>query len=211
MTSVAEKRRRKKLKASIPSLKPVDRRKARGGNRTKEIEMENASVALEARARQMGVSLSKAGDMRDQLFGCPAGQAIAIVCGYKRKSGLEEAKRLYDHYQSMTAAEMRYHKSLGQSIFPKVAKIEMEPEKIEARAEDSVDLRTEEERDKAAANRWMHWRGNLGMLQPHMQTAIHDISKGRVSPLDGGDVTPAGFRFVDAMREMHRLMEGFRP
>lgn len=211
MTSIAERNRRKRTHNQIAGLPVLGASKVapkRGRPRADDQE-DAARTALEARARQMGVSKTKAGDMRDQFLGDPAGMAIALVCGYQKRGEIDETKRLWAHYVGLTGAEARYHKSYGTSIYPKTAKIETEPQKMEVRPDDVIDLRTEEEKDIAADKNWMRWKGNIGMLESWMQTAIYDISRGRAMPVDAGRVTPSGERFVHAMRVMDKRMQEF--
>jgi len=169
-----------------------------------EIPQERADQAqasvLTARARQMGISTSSAKDMNRPRLSEPAGMAIDILCDP------EDAKRLWGHYCALTAAEGRYHRTNGQSLYAKTAKIEMEPEKFETRADDVIDLRTQEERDVDAIRSWKRWRRHIDCLPLRCRSAIQTAKHNWAPLVDAGQITPAGRRFVDAMERLDALM-----
>jgi len=159
-------------------------------------------TVLQARARQMGVEPKDMTDMRKEALGEPAGRAI-----YLMHSG-DHAHRLWETYKGFTAAENQYaRRYLGLSLHAKTAKIEMMPETFEARADDQPDLRSDEERDRHTVNRWMQWRGYIMRLPARQQTAIFDVAYGRAEPIDAGQLTPQGRRFVEAMGELAKVIE----
>ncbi len=164
----------------------------------REIEAENKQTNLEARARQMGLPARDADKMRDQMLGEGAGQALYLLCKP------DHAKRLWDHYTALTAAEARYHRSLGKSIHAKTAKIEAMREVFEVSAESTVDLRSEEDRDRDAVRRWMHWQGNIMRIHGHLQAAIYNAYRQHATLVDAGVATKAGREFVEAMIEMDK-------
>ena len=198
MASKAETLRRKKhvsaIKAGLPDLSPtITGRKARGGTRQRQIEQDNAKPNLEARARRMGRPAKDAANMRDQMLGEQPGMALAISLQ------ATDAKRLWQHYVALSSAEERYHRSIGKSIHPKCAKIEMMQERFEVTAETPLDLRTEDERDRAAQVAWERWRLKRNCLRPSHQRAIDNATCGGVDLVIDGKVTRRGDAFVQAM------------
>lgn len=138
--------------------------------------------------------------MRDQMLGEGAGMALSIFCK------ADTAKRLWSHYTALTAAEARYHRTMGLSIHPKCAKIEMMQERFEIAASDNIDLRTEEERDRAAQNAWAIWDGRLTSIGQAHSSAIDTAKHGFADLVRDGKATPAGRRFVDAMVAIDALL-----
>ena len=194
--------KRRAKKAKLPDLASVPKKQPNGRTRRKAGELAERNptrTVMEARARQTS---GKVADMNNPAFCEPAGQAIyAFLEPDCRKDA-------WDAYAGLTLAEAVYHKHYtGQKLHAKTAKIEMAPERFEARADVQPDLRTEEERSKDAANRGMRWRGYLMQLRPEEQKAILDAAYGRVAPMDAGLVTGAGERLAYAC---DRLAEKIR-
>ena len=192
--TVGEKRRLKKLARDMPKLAEVPRAKQRGRARMKEIEKDVQAVVLETRARQMGKPSSEAREMNRQRLSDEAGRALSLLCDP------DTAETLWRLYVALTAAEARYHRSIGKSIHAKTAKIEMMQERFETRPDDQIDLRTPDQRDRDAVRRWMYWQGVIGHLAAHHQSAIFVGYRHNFDMVDAGKVTPAGRRFVEAMR-----------
>lgn len=196
---------KRRAKQAMPGLAATPRRKARGRARMDELpgerEDEAQSTVLTARARQMGLPASKALDMKHARLSEGAGMALDIIYDP------EEATRLWGHYVAMTASEAKYHRSLGKSIHPKTAKIEMMQERFETRPDDAIDLRTEEERDRDAVTSWMRWQGIIGRLDARHQSSIFNAYRHQIEMVSGGYVTAAGRRFVDAMVRLDLLMQ----
>lgn len=192
--TVGEKRRLKKLARDMPKLAEVPRAKQRGRARMKEIEKDVQAVVLETRARRMGKPASEAREMNRQRLSDGAGMALSLLCDP------DTAEDLWRLYVALTASEARYHRSIGKSIHPKIAKIEMMQERFETRPDDQIDLRTPDQRDRDAVRRWMYWQGVIGHLAAHHQSAIFVAYRHNFDMVDTGKVTPAGRRFVEAMR-----------
>lgn len=191
--SKAAKRRAKK---AMPELAKTPKRKARGSARMAEREDEARETVLTARARQMGLPPSKAKDMDRTRLSEPAGMALDLLCNP------DDAARLWGHYVSLTASEARYHRSIGLSIDPKTAKIEMMQERFETRPDDAIDLRSQDERDEDAAKSWHNWNKRISTLSLRSGSAIATARKSWAVLVEGRQVTPSGRRFVDAMREL---------
>lgn len=201
-----EKLRAKRLAQAMPKLAETPKREKNGQYKHTETRgttraSRNADrPAMEARARHMGLTKDKAGEMKRERLSEGAGMAIDILCDP------DAAQRLWSHYIAITASEARYHRSLGKSIHAKTAKIEMMQERFETRADDVVDLRTEEERDTDAVKSWMGWQGLIDRLPAHNRKAIYDAYRYHVELVDCGQVLPAGRRFVTAMERLDAVM-----
>lgn len=213
-------RRRRKAAFELPGVAPVKKPKKRGSARMAEIRSEEVSVALKARARTLGLRLASEvtrdgrpheGNIREnqkrlakmgaQMLGERAGQALHIGCKP------EEATDLYEVWVDMTAAEDRYHKSLGVSIHAKSAKIEMMPERTETRDDDRPDLRSEEERDMAAQAAWRRWDGHLNAIGLGHRSAIDTARQDFAPLLVDATLSPAGERFIAAMRALAKQLK----
>ena len=202
--SEAAKRRAKKL-AALPGLPDVPRRAAQGKKRMKQIaaapqEPDAPKVVLQARARHMGHT----GDldaMRNPALSEPAGMAIYAL------HGGDTAKALWDTYTAFTAAEMNYHRRcLSASVHAKTAKIEMMPERLETRADDVPDFRSDDEKARDAERSWMRWRGYIGHLGAIEAAPIFDVWRGRVQAMEAGQITLAGRAFVEAMVKLQKVV-----
>jgi len=200
--SKAARRRNKK---AMPQLADVPRRERSGCfvERTRQIQDDPQGTVLKARKRRMGHT-GPARDMNIAALSEAAGMAIHAVHGDRKdKDGKPVAKTLWDAYRGLTAAEERYHKIvLGQRIHAKTAKIEMMPERFEARDDDNPDLRSEDEKHRDAVNNWMRWRGYVMHLPSYQQVRIFDVVYGRYDPMDGGKVTSNGRKFVEAVEAL---------
>lgn len=197
--SMGAKRRAKKAsapkKAGLPKLAEVPKRaKTRGRARMRELEDDAQSAMLGVRARQVGSDNQDA--MRSVMLGESAGQALYLSLGE------DEARALWGHYTALTAAQRRYHLSMGLSIHAKTAKVESQPEVFEARDDQEIDLRTEDERDEAAARAWGVWSDLIKGLGLAHASAIQSAAQGFGDLVLDGSVTQAGGRFVKAMQAL---------
>lgn len=196
MSKADRAKKRQAKKAEMPKLASVPRPKKRGKARMGQIKQEAGAdrVVLSARCKQMGKGVSHMGEMREQMLGEDAGRAISIgVSGDARQA-------LWQVYCAFTASERTYaNRVLGKSLDAKGQKIEMQPERVEARTDDRPDLRSEEGKHRDAVNTWMRWRGLIGHLRSVDQTAIFDIVRARKQAVEAGDLTPAGERFLQAL------------
>lgn len=195
-SKAAKRRAKKELGGGLPKLAETPRPKKRGKARMKEIHDEAQMDTLKARAHQVGSKDIDA--MREQMLGEPAGQAIWLQARPDRRNAL------WDTYAALTAAETRYCKvALGRSLHAKIAKLEMLPEPMTTDADaPAPDLRSEDDRHRAAVTVWMRWQGYLGRLDRADHTAIMAVVRGRVDPVANGKATPAGKIFVVAMDKL---------
>lgn len=200
------RKRRNKGKASGMGLEPVPRREKSGRPARADQDRDPMAVVLGARCRRMGWPDGRwdRGRANEPSLGTPAGIALHLGC-----TGLPEVRRLWKAYTDLDAAEEVYAaRILSARRHAKTAKLEMTPERFEVRADDCVDIRTEEERDRAAVNTWARWRGYLGHLQAHEQRAIHDAMLDRSILVDDDNrLTVSGAAFVAAMRVLAAVVE----
>ena len=208
--TVGEKRRLKKLARDMPKLAEVPKRDKSGcfAERTRQQgDKEPDRVALEARARHMGMDGSKAERrraMRTVMLGEAAGRAIYLVYGDSPR-----AAALWRVYADMTAAEDRYARMvLGRSLHAKTSKVEFAPDRFEARADDRPDLRSEDEKIRAVVSSWMRWRGHIGCLESGQQSALFAVVRGRVEPVNCGIITTSGKAFLSALNTLEKFTSG---
>lgn len=200
----AKRRARRMSRSALASLAPTPKRKARGKKRMEEIAADPDAqlTVLEARARQCGRVPKDMTEMNHPALGEPAGRAIFVA-----REG-RDAERLWDTYAQYTAAEAGYAKSyLGMRLHAKTGKVEYLVEKVEARPDDTLDLRDEEQRSRDASNRWMRWRGYIMRLPRHQQDAIRAVAHGDAEPMDAGAITPQGYRFLSAIEALEKIVD----
>ena len=202
MSKTYSKAAKRRAKAAMPDLAPTPKREKSGRKQrpTTQSERNADKPALESRARMMGLPADSAKDMRRPRLSEPPGIAIDLSCG------ADEATRLWGHYIALTASEARYHRTNGLSLHAKTAKIEMEPETFETRADDAIDLRTEDERTRDAIRSWSRWCEIMECLPLRARSAITTAKRDLAPMVDAGKPTPAGTRFVKAMQQLDALM-----
>lgn len=128
----------------------------------------------------------------------PAGQAIMIGVVDK-----DEASQLWQTFRNCDAADDAYaRRFVGTRRFPNVGKLEYLPERFETRDDDRPDSRTQDEKDRDAVNRWMHWQGLLGRIGRDHHTAIVDAMRHRARLVHAGKLTRTGTAFIAAMRAL---------
>lgn len=208
-SKAARRRAKKAAPAGLPELAATPRRE-KDGNSTriarttqKVSERRADKVALKSRARHMGKDQMQYDQMRHQALGEPAGQALFLSLPE------EEAKKCWDVYKDLTAAEFRYHKIvLGKSCFCKTAKIEFTPERLEAFAEDPApDLRGEEERHRDAVNARQRWKGLEMQLPTHQRQMISDVFLCQADAMKDGAVTASGRVLVLALQNLAKIVD----
>lgn len=183
------------------------KQKKQGRARMAEIDQEKTEDAqrqvLSARARRMGRDDSSPhvrAEMAGQIHGEPAGEVLTMICAH------DEAARLFGAYRAFSGAYERYTRRVLQSSpHAKCGKIEMQPEKLETSADAAPpDLRSDDERHRAAINAWQSWKAALAALSVSQSAAIWTAFHSFTDLHKGGAPTPAGKRFVEAMRVMCR-------
>lgn len=203
-TSAKQQRKRFEAAAGV-ALAPAPRKskpKAQGRARMKEIETEKSEdamrTALTARARQMGLDPTDPAiraDMARQIAGDAAGRVLSMICD------LDEAEALHGHWRAFCGARERYtRRVLLGSDHAKCGKMEMTPDHLQASAEDAPpDLRSEDERHRAAVNEWRVWQDALARAGLNASN-IWAAYLGWADMHRDGAPTLAGRRFVATWR-----------
>lgn len=187
------------------------RRRRRGGIRMLEAAREvihqppaepqrdPREVVAEARRRTLGLD-----DVLRPMLCEPAGQAVALGA-----SDADEARELYAVFCRFDRADETYmRRIIGRARFQAVSKLEILPEQFETRADDVIDPRSADEKDRDAVNTWMRWQGLLGRLSAREHTLIVGVSRHTAGPVHrDGALTPLGADFIAAMRAL-RSAEG---
>lgn len=158
-------------------------------------------TVLEARARQSGKP--ETDEMRYTAYGEAAGMAISAI------HGGDTAKRLWDVYRACSGAYERFHRvCLGKSVHAKTAKLEMMPEIFQVDPSHTYDDRSEDERHRAAQNKWRDWRDALNAIGLRHSSEIYSAMHGWSNLMDDGKVTKAGRRFVVAVEKLEGECSG---
>ncbi|WP_312529954.1 hypothetical protein [Paracoccus sp. (in: a-proteobacteria)] len=195
MASKAAKLRARRNRGTVASMTKAWEKETPNPER----EQDPRIVVLSARARHMARPI---GEIDHQIWGEPAGQAIAI--GSVDKA---EADRLWAAFKKVDMADDAYmRRIIGKHRFPNVSKAEFLPESFETNPDDVPDNRTADEKDRDAVNGWMRMQGLLGCLAGHERHSIASIMRRRVDPVKGGQLTTAGLAFVAAIRMLDERM-----
>lgn len=204
---------RRKEKQGLPTLAPVPRREKSGRNQRTTTRAERDEVhkdamleTLRTRCRHLGLPQTRENMnlVKSQHFEGQIGHLLFVV------AARDEIGDFWRTFAEWDFVEERYsNRILGKPRHPKTSKIEMMPETLETRDDDpsQADTRTEDEKDRAAANAWMHWRGNLGKLGAADQSILHDGALGRCDLVSDGKPTMAGRSFFRALRRLHEVKE----
>lgn len=154
-------------------------------------------VVLSARCRQLGREDTEANRLAlaHPMAGDPVGQAIML-----RFPHADDRTRLWDVFRRLaTAYVIMCRRKLGLSPFAKVAKIEMMPERFETSADDDLDTRTPEEKDRDAIDRWAHWQSIMAKLGIHQRMDLMDALVINGPYLRDGELTQLGRDVADAV------------
>ncbi|MDB6455000.1 hypothetical protein [Falsirhodobacter sp. 20TX0035] len=207
MSSIAERKRRKKARIAGFDLAPVPRREkqAREKGRFVKAEEDPRNAALNIRCIRFGLSPNRSNrhKVSGQHMACDIGFVLEARCGDA------EVSRLWQVWQSWGAAERTYRlRYLGQSETAQSSAIAMVPEPMQADDGHSVDTRTPDERDRDAVNGWMRWRGYLGHLSSVDQAALHAARRETGPALwQDGNPTGQGIATLDALRHLADMAE----
>ena len=206
MTSKAERRRKKRI--TLPGGQQIDQ-KPSGRDRTDVGQRKQAEDArrgpLEARCRVAGISITpdalKAAVAPD--FGHDVGLCIrAIIKG-------DEAAKAWDTFSHISASYRNYMVYfVGTTGNPQSAAIAMIPEPMETDPSLRVDLRSHEEKVRAAKAAWAAWEKRIAALPfPQMKWAINGTLRGFMGegtlwrdakPTDTGRTVVAALRAMGA-------------
>lgn len=175
MTSVAEKRRRKKARITLPGgveidQKPTGRDRVNVGQR-KAPEDARITVA-EARMRHTGIKDAK--DACQPICGTELGLCIRAL------STGDELRALSEIWAAISASHRNYRMLyIGQTGHPQGAAIAMVPDPLATDQALTIDIRTADERVRAAKASWGAWQGKISALPaPPLRWAIEGALNG---------------------------------
>ncbi|WP_414898458.1 hypothetical protein [Rhodovulum sp. YEN HP10] len=80
-------------------------------------------------------------------------------------------------------------------------------ERFEISGDDDLDLRSEEEKARAAVTNWMRWQGYLGHLDRWQQAAIWGALWGQTVLIWDGAGTDEGRVYVAALRKLADVVD----
>lgn len=203
MTPQAKAMQRAARSTHPMELAPIPKRqKGSRSNRYVEPTTDDArDTVLRARCRQMGIRATEANllAMGADMMGDPAGKAISIGA-----RSTTEASALWGTFREVDAADDRHmRRIIGKPRFANVSRLEMLPDRFETRPDDRVDVRTDDEKDRAAKSAWAGWVRRFDGLLMTERNALQDGLRLRVPLTERGKLTLAGERFVRAVRVLH--------
>lgn len=192
------------------TLAGAPRPKKRGKARMTEMKTEHdpRKIALDARCRMFGVDTTKAN--RDALSGQHNGSQLGLVLEYEYANAKHHIPPLWDTWQGFAKAERTYRlRYLGQSGTAKGASIAMVPDRMETDKSPTIDMRTQEQRDREAVANWMRWRGYMDRLDVGLRTLLHDLEQDREGALWANNKpTQRGLMTLAALRRLRAVVEG---
>ena len=153
----------------MTALSPVPRKQPNGRERRDRAQRDAATEALKARCIRLGLEPTRANlrEVRAPWWGCNAGIAMARAVDASERADLFDAiqhiRRTYAAYGASIGAPSRYAKCLAL-LLPV-------DEMTADAASPAPDLRTEEERARAAQRAWMELQGWLGHVDAAARSA----------------------------------------
>jgi hypothetical protein len=202
MTKARSKTARRKAKAARPITLP-------GGETAKPMPTQGCRVAeppadlvaLRYRARLTGCTVE---DARDILASDDMGRCIRHL-----HRDNEARRQLLNVWQAVSAAWANYvTRCLSMTPSPQAAAIPMLPEAMQTDQSLRVDLRTGDERDRAARRQWDEWCGAFNRLPMEQALIIADASRGQGPGLWDADAlrpTRHGANAVAALAALHNM------
>lgn len=167
---------------------------------TSEPPVDPLEAPAQARANRVG-NLPRR-ELLDPSLETEAGKALWV--GVKDATERRELFELFMAYDK--AVNIYYLRILGRARFPAVSKLEYMPERLETRADDRPDLRTEAQKIDAARRDMAHWDGLLDRLHPHRARIIRNAHNETF--VRAGELTGAGRSFIAAMRALQDVVGG---
>ena len=171
MTSIAEKRRRKKAaKITLGDEVEIPQRIPTG--RPRKDKADETATVTAARMRRTGITDPK--DAAQPICGTDLGLCIRALC-----KG-DELTELSNAWSALSASHRNYRLLyIGQTGNPQGAAIAMIPGKMESDQSLRVDLRSHEDKVAAAKASWAAWEAKIAALPvPSMRWAIHGALNG---------------------------------
>ena len=200
------KRRVKKL-AGVADLEEIPKRRRDGKRRqTTDAPRDPRKTVLEARCRQMGLDDTQKNKKAASAphIGCQVGKVMD-----KTLTAAETARR-WKAFEDMLGAEAAYFsRYIGQGQYPRSAAMQMVRERFEVEESTRIDLRTEEEKARAAVNSWMAWQGILGHLSSGERIAIDLAKRDTFELWDAATATPTrlGLASCEALGRLADIAE----
>ena len=201
-TKAAKRRAKaeKRARTTLPGGEIAPARRGQGARHDRLEPPANATV-LEARARMLHTTKDAAAA---HMLTDDAGRAIWLETG--RDKPTAEQAPLWGLMCDLSRSYATYCASIGTSPHAKCGKVEYLPERFEARADDRPDLRTREEKDRAAKAAWMRWNGSIGRMYSGEQSALWNGISLRGPLIRDGQITTSGKAFVKAMRTLRQIV-----
>lgn len=201
MASKAERLRRKK-RASLDELCAVPsvarrEKQARQNGRFTKVEEDPRAAFLNARCRRFGI------DQTDENRSRMAGVHLCCDLGFVLEAACKPADiaPLWDVFSRWCRAEAVYRaRYVGQREQPASAALTMVPETMETDPSLTVDVRSQDERDRDAVSGWMRWQGFFGHLPAQHRTVLHNARRQDGPVLWSGAATEAGLLALEALR-----------
>lgn len=200
MTRASRKNRRRKkagITADPMALAPVPKRQPNGQKRRTGEPPATATVEA-ARMRHCAVAQD---DALDPVLGTDMGRCIRAL------ADSDERRLLIDTWGALSAARRNYKlRIIGQTGEPQNAALPMIHDVMETDPSLTVDLRTAEERDRAAIRAWRAWAEAIAALPlPGLKWAIRGaldgfLGEGRLWA--DGAPTSTGRAAVHALRKI---------
>lgn len=208
MTKAATKaqklRRKRARKITLPGGATVEQAPAQGRRVDLEPQEPADRTALAARARLAGCAAEEA---RDVLAADDMGRCIRYMRPDQR-----ERRALLDVWQGISAAWANYcARVLSRQSTPQSAALPMLSESMQTDQSLRIDLRTGDEKDRAAARIWDEWRAAFKALPPDQAVTIAAAARGMSAPLWNADAlrpTRHGAIAVKALAELHKARNG---
>ena len=203
-----KRKNRKKLAAvttGLPELTPIRQRQPNGQHRDRADAPRDAKKqALQARVAIFGGQDSK--DSRKALespmYGCQMGMVIA------RRADRRDVADLWRVFADWCVAEYAYRRRyLGLTEYAKSASLVMVPEPIEADVSHTIDIRTQDERDRATVATWMRWQGYIGCLSGIDQMLLHDARLERAELWADQQPTKRGLSALSSLRDLAAVVK----
>ena len=172
MTSKAQRKRRKKAaQITMPGGESLPQR-VEGAGRPRKTAEEPRKTVADARMRRTGIKDSN--DACQPICGTDLGLCIQAL------STGDEFRALSEAWAAISASHRNYRMLyIGQTGHPKGAAIAMVPEPLETDQALTIDIRTADERIRAAKASWGAWQGMIDALPaPPMKWAIEGALNG---------------------------------
>ena len=199
MTSRNAQKRARKRKITLAGGVQIDQRPTQGHRTDREPQEDPRVVALAARERMTG---RKGQDALDPALATDLGRCIVHL------THGDERRALLDVWGGISASHRNYRMLIiGQTGDAKGANIGMVPEPLETDQSLRVDLRSHEDRVRAAKEGWEAWSKRLrGLPLPTMTWAVRGALEGFMGDAQlwkDRSPTTMGILAVEAIRRLH--------